>query len=105
MWAPAALLQREDATCRHPGLTRLSWQVDHLLRPPTARDMIICPACKCRQDSRSRWHLAEGPSAVADDLEYRTYIMVFELEGEFPIAGNASALKEAWVRLQRRYHE
>ena len=42
---------------------------------------------------------------MADDSEYRTYIMVFELEGEFPIAGNASALKQAWVRLQRRYHE
>jgi hypothetical protein len=42
---------------------------------------------------------------VADDLEYRTHIMVFELEGEFPMAGNAPALKQAWVRLQRRYHE
>ena len=42
---------------------------------------------------------------MADDLEYRNFIMVFELEGEFPIAGNASALKQAWVRLQRRYHE
>jgi hypothetical protein len=38
-------------------------------------------------------------------MEYRNHIMVFELEGEFPIAGNASALKQAWVRLQRRYHE
>jgi hypothetical protein len=59
----------------------------------------------CRQDSCSRWNLAKGDPAVADDLEYRTYIMVFELEGEFPMAGNASALKQAWVRLQRRYHE
>jgi hypothetical protein len=67
--------------------------------------MIIFPACICRQDSRSRWNLAEGHSAMADDLEYRNFIMVFELEGEFPIAGNALALKQAWVRLQRRYHE